>query len=248
MIGPIEDSDKHYWHRYVEFYRDELASFHCQSVLEFGVWRGASIRWLMELFPTAEIYGVDILDVQSSWPQEDRIKYFRADQADIAQIRSVCASIDHGLDLVIEDGSHLPLHQCNCLVATIPYIRPGGIFILEDIHTSHPNHPWFRKSKRLFASLIGPLHLLLAIDHLKTFGIAGDDKFSALSVNSLFTSNDVMMLREKIESVKIFKRTKLPYRCFACGGSNFEYAALKCECGASLYADTDSMTALIRIR
>lgn len=248
MVNTIAESDKSYWHQYIAFYEAEFATLDCRQILEFGVFQGASIRWLMNFFPAANICGVDILPDQPNWPQDERVRYVKADQADVRQIKNVFSAAKHKFDLVIEDGSHLPEHQRNCLVESIRHIRPGGIYILEDIHTSHPNHPYYRKAKPIFKPLIGPLHLLLAIDHLKSKnGNAHPGNLVELTLNSLFSVEDVEALYQKIDSVKIFKRTRLPQRCFSCGGSDYSYAKLKCMCGVSLYAETDSMSALIRV-
>jgi hypothetical protein len=36
--------------------------------------------------------------------------------------------------VVIDDGSHEALHQAVTLELLLPYIRPGGVYICEDIH------------------------------------------------------------------------------------------------------------------
>lgn len=244
----LDESDKVYWHHYTEFYEEELEFYKCKNILEFGVWKGASICWLMDRYPLASIHGADILDVQASWPQEDRVKYFQVDQGDIHQIRGLFQDIGESLDLVIEDGSHIPVHQRNCLIEGIRHMSRGGIYILEDIHTSHPSHPYYKQSKKLFRQLVGSLHLLLAIDHLKNVGEElSNDILYNLAKNSLFSKDDVNMLYAKISSIKIYKRSKLPYKCFSCGESKFNYSTLKCKCGISLYSETDSMSALIRL-
>jgi hypothetical protein len=41
------DSDKHYWHRYSRFYRRHFETLGTvSSILEYGVFKGDSIRWL----------------------------------------------------------------------------------------------------------------------------------------------------------------------------------------------------------
>ncbi len=138
-------SDKSYWHRYLPFYEQEFAGLQCRSVLEFGVWRGASVRWLLERFPDATIHGVDIIEQHPSWPLHKRVRYYQADQGKIEQVNQVFESTGEVFDLIIEDGSHIPDHQRNCLVAALPHIRSGGFYVLEDIHTSHPKHPYFKR-------------------------------------------------------------------------------------------------------
>ena len=86
-------------------------------------------------------------------------------------LRAVLAGLGMTFDLVIEDGSHHPIHQRNCLVETLPHVREGGLYILEDIHTAHPAHALYRWMGR--DHVIGPLHLLLALEHLQAIGPAG---------------------------------------------------------------------------
>lgn len=77
----LKGSDKHYWHRFVPFYEERLKRLkQCNKILEFGVFKGDSVRWLNTLYPDAEIYGSDILDVQSEWPTAKNIRYFHVDQ------------------------------------------------------------------------------------------------------------------------------------------------------------------------
>ncbi len=73
-------------------------------------------------------------------------------------------------------------------------------------------------------------------------------ELSKLSINSLFSADQVKMLFEQIASVKVYRRSHLPQRCFACGESRFDYSRLRCECSAAIYAEADSMSAVIRIR
>jgi hypothetical protein len=37
-----------------------------------------------------------------------------------------------GWDLVIDDGSHVPRHQLISFIALYPFVRPGGIYVIED--------------------------------------------------------------------------------------------------------------------
>lgn len=92
--------------------------------------------------------------------------------------------------------------------------------------------------------------MLLAIDHLQKLdkNIVKDKIDELATTNSLFKHADILLLYDKIGSIKIFRRTNLPTRCFKCGNADFDYTKLKCTCGTSLYAETDSMSALIRMK
>ena len=247
-MTPLNESDKSYWHRYVDFYEEALSNLdRVSAVLEFGVFKGHSIRWLAGRFPEARIVGCDIVPTQESWPISPRIEYERVDQGSVDQMRSLFSRLDTRFDLVIEDGSHEPLHQRNCLIESIPYVRQGGMYVLEDIHTSHPAHEMYRALRR--PSMVGVLHLLLATEHLKSIGAEMDeDTRSQLTSNSLFSREDIDLVFTRIETIDIYRRATLPRRCYQCGTSNFDYANLRCRCGTLLYGQADSMSAVLHLK
>jgi hypothetical protein len=137
-MGDLEIStDKYYWHRYLPFYEMHLENLrNPQDIFEYGVFEGDSIRWIVDRYPEATVIGADIIQPLSSWPVLPQVKYVQLDQGDRKGLATKLESLNKKYDLVIEDGSHHPTHQRNCLLETFPYLKPGGIYILEDIHTS----------------------------------------------------------------------------------------------------------------
>ena len=248
MESPLlRESDKAFWHRFVEVYEPELARLdRVAAVMEFGVFKGNSIRWLKERYPGARIIGCDILPRQPEWPAAEGILYVQMDQGSREQIRAVFRLAEATFDLIIEDGSHFPEHQRNCLVESLPHVRSGGIYVLEDIHTSHPQNPMFLQLGR--PALVGPLHLLLAIEHLRSTGAPLDDTaLTRLSTSSLFSRDEVQLVYQRCAEIRLFKRATLPHRCYRCGRSDYDFGALKCQCGVELYHPADSMTAVIHV-
>jgi hypothetical protein len=244
----IAGSDKYYWHRYIETYERAFAALgDARRVVEFGVLHGASIRWLAECFPRAEIIGVDILREQPEWPRDARISYRQADQADRAAARAMLRGIDGMVDLIIDDGSHVPRQQASCLVEGMARLRSGGLYILEDICTSHPLQAAFAHDSVIGGKRVAnALNVLMAIQHLRDVGKACDPAIvSALSAPGFFTADDVGALFQGVANTEIYKRTRLPLRCHACGGDDFDYVAWLCRCGAELYHPANSMTALV---
>src|SRR4029077_11438544 len=159
------ESDKYYWHRYIDKYEQAFALLgDVNDILEFGVLEGGSIRWLAKRFPHSRILGVDIVAPTPNWPRDDRIEYAHADQGDSRAIRAMFANFGRRYDLIIDDGSHLPPHQASCLIEAFPFIRPGGLYILEDVHTSHPENPDFRQYNT--PGIANCVHVLLAMQHL----------------------------------------------------------------------------------
>ena len=66
---------------------------------------------------------------------DPRVVVVRGDQADAATLRE-CA--EHGpFDLIVDDGSHFPEHQMLAFETLFAAVKPGGVFIIEDIETSY---------------------------------------------------------------------------------------------------------------
>lgn len=251
----LQGSDKQYWHRYLPLYEEELSKLkNCNSILEFGIFKGDSVRWLNSKYPDATIFACDILPVQPEWPIAENINYFHVDQGKINTIKTLFSNINKPLDLIIEDGSHFPEHQKNCLVESVKHMSPGGIYILEDLHTSHPEHNYYKKEG---SNYFGPLHLVLFLEHYKSIGreLNPDEvkdftkkSFFSTEKKSLFSIEEIVDLFNRIAEIKIYKRTTLPHKCYACGSIDFQYHLLKCKCGVDIYSNSDSMTAIIRLK
>jgi predicted O-methyltransferase YrrM len=242
-------SDKHTWHRYSRFYQRHFATLGpVSSILEFGVFKGASIAWLRAVFPDAEIVGVDILPLQHEWPTGSGITYITTDQGDRPAIARMLNGLNRRFDLVIDDGSHIPQHQANCLAETVAFLRPGGLYILEDLHTSHPQHPYYRQ--HCLPGTPTCLHFLLLIEHARAAGKAIESAdLAALAHPDLLTATDLQQLAAAIAAVDIYQRATLPLRCHACGRDDFDPIALVCRCGVSFdIVSPDSISAALRAR
>lgn len=242
----IENTDKFFWHRYDAIYSDELLRLeNVKKVIEFGVFKGDSVRWLNRQYPEAKIFAADILPIQAEWTQNKDIVYYQLDQDKVSDIKAFFGTTGNEIDLIIEDGSHFPQHQKNCLVIGMDYLKSNGIYILEDIHTSHPNHDYYiqqGKSK----NYISPLHVLLFIEHyMSNNANIEESKIKELTVNSLFSFEEIKNLINNIKSIKIYRRSTLPKKCYSCGSSDYDYHLLKCKCGTDIFAEADSMTAVL---
>lgn len=257
----LETSDKVYWHKYINFYEDFLPN-EAKNILEIGVFKGDSIRYWREKYPNSSIFGLDIVDEIDSWPKDSNIKYFKADQSDIATYHSILKSIEKPIDILIEDGSHDPLHQKISLIESLQYLTDGSIYILEDIHTSHPDHSYYKSRAKMFFGLPAksifnnnkkidnvfmPLQCLLLIEHLKSTNRTPSDIKDNINLkNSLFSYDEIEILFDKIKTIKFYRRNVLPDYCYSCKTNNFDYINLRCSCGTDLYLDPDSMSVVLK--
>jgi SAM-dependent methyltransferase len=94
---------------------------------------GASLRGWRALFPHARIYGADI--DRSILFEEERIMTFYCDQLDRSCINELWSHPDlqGGADIIIEDGLHTFEANVSFLEASLDHLRPGGIYVTEDI-------------------------------------------------------------------------------------------------------------------
>jgi hypothetical protein len=50
----LNQSDKLFWHGYIEFYERFFINRKIETIAEIGVFKGESIKWLLHRFPTAK--------------------------------------------------------------------------------------------------------------------------------------------------------------------------------------------------
>jgi SAM-dependent methyltransferase len=111
---------------------------------------GASLRGWRELFPRALVYGADI--DQGILFQEDRIKTFYCDQLDRSSIRQLWSHPDlqGGVDIIIEDGLHTFEANISFLEGSLDHLRPGGIYVVEDIGWDCFDE-WYDRIERIYS-------------------------------------------------------------------------------------------------
>lgn len=107
------------------------------KILEIGIYNGASLSVWESYFPNATIIGADI-DRSTMRFARPRVQIEIIDQSDIESL--VYLGLKYGpFDAVIEDGSHFWEHQITTLKTLFPFVRNGGIYIVEDLQTNYGN-------------------------------------------------------------------------------------------------------------
>lgn len=83
----------------------------------------------------AKIYGVDI-DPRCKQFEEENIEIFIGSQSDRKFLRDLKSKIPD-VDILIDDGGHAMKHQIVSFEELYDKVKPDGIYLCEDIHTSY---------------------------------------------------------------------------------------------------------------
>lgn len=117
-------------HNYTRWYARHLpARDTVFSLLEIGVKDGASLRMWRDYFPYAIIEGIDIRI--SEGLAIPGVRLLQADQ------KKLEFGSDVSFDVIIDDGSHRWEDQQASFKALWEHVAPGGLYVIEDLHTSY---------------------------------------------------------------------------------------------------------------
>jgi hypothetical protein len=123
------------WRHYFPIYERFFSRFVGQPVrvMEIGVYSGGSLRMWRDYFgPRSTIIGVDIEPACRAY-ESDGIQIVIGDQGDPRFWSEILGKLAP-LDIVIDDGGHQHEQQIATLEAVLPHLRPGGVYLCEDIH------------------------------------------------------------------------------------------------------------------
>jgi len=123
----VGQGDKGTGHNYIqEYYIKVFEAYRntTNGVLEIGVAGGHSIRMWRKYFENAKIIGMDI----GGNPNCEGCEFIQADATKPESFNNI-----DNLDIVVDDGSHIPEHQIETFNLLFPKLNVGGIYVIEDI-------------------------------------------------------------------------------------------------------------------
>lgn len=135
-------------HNYTQFYQEYFEPLRdsTQLVVEIGIcihpdkerrpFDAASLRTWRDYFHNATICGIDI-DNYDYLKGEDRFLTFQGDQANREQLSQIMDQLPQPPDIIIDDGGHMMHQQQISLGVLFPFLKNGGIYVIEDLHTSY---------------------------------------------------------------------------------------------------------------
>ena len=123
---------------YMDVYDDILADWagRVVSFLEIGVYMGGSLRMWREFFGDgSQVTFIDI-DPKCKALAIPDVDIVIGDQRDRAFLAATSA--EYGpFDMIVDDGGHKMDQQITSFQALWPHLNNGGLYIVEDVHTSY---------------------------------------------------------------------------------------------------------------
>ena len=141
------------WLHYFLVYERELERFRNKPVsfLEIGVWKGGSIpMWKSYFAEGSRLTFIDI-DAECAQLAEPGTTVEIGNQSDSSFMKHIAEKYGP-FDIIIDDGSHINLHQIQSFSYLWPCMKEFGLYIVEDTHTSY--WPGFGGGYRNEASFI----------------------------------------------------------------------------------------------
>jgi SAM-dependent methyltransferase len=123
-----------------ELYDDYFSALRSSAIvlLELGVAQGESLKAFAGYFEHGTIVGLDIEDRGLDFSSHPNVRYAIGDQRDAARLAEVCAAYaPQGLDIIIDDASHVGVWSLTSYRALFPFLKPGGLYIIEDWATGY---------------------------------------------------------------------------------------------------------------
>mmetsp|Transcript_1405 Transcript_1405/g.3136 ORF Transcript_1405/g.3136 Transcript_1405/m.3136 type:complete len:358 (+) Transcript_1405:58-1131(+) len=113
------------------------------ALAEVGVQSGGSLlMWQAVLGPGCHVYGIDINPECRKFVDATTTMTI-GDQGSATMWNNFLASVP-GIDILVDDGSHLAPHMKLTVDLVFPHIKPGGYIAVEDIHGAHYFQTFFQ--------------------------------------------------------------------------------------------------------
>lgn len=138
-IANNERTDKNTTHSYLPLYQNLLASKKetAKNVLEIGIDRGGSIQLWSDFFVNANVYGLDIIHIDSVWEdiknKKNIILYTSSDAYNDIFFITKILNKKIKFDFMLDDGPHTLESMLQFIRLYSQVIADDGILIIEDV-------------------------------------------------------------------------------------------------------------------
>lgn len=137
-------------------YYESLLDRAPKTILEIGMFEGGSLVLLDRMFKPERLVGVDIRPPIPALERYREIRphisaHYHLSQDDEALDVVLAQRFPDGIDLIIDDASHLYEQTRATFEIAFPHLKPGGVYVIEDWAWSHAEgqqvegHPWYAR-------------------------------------------------------------------------------------------------------
>ena len=141
---------------YTKHYEKKFESIrnNVTKILEIGLNTGGSHLMWLDYFPNANVYAIDnrivyedkVFDKRTrrdmvmvdGWDIRDKERsfVFRGNQSSVEDLNEFINKNGDEFDIIVDDGGHSMRQQQTSLKILYKYLKSGGIYVIEDLHTS----------------------------------------------------------------------------------------------------------------
>lgn len=134
-------TDKNTLHSYLDLYQTLFNNKKntAKNILEIGIFKGGSIKLWSEFFINANIYGIDIMDINANCDdiinKENIILYEKSDAYDYNIFNEKILFKNIKFDVMIDDGPHTLETMIQFIKLYSQLMTDDGILIVEDVQS-----------------------------------------------------------------------------------------------------------------
>lgn len=165
-------ADKATKHKYHDIYEPIFAPNRDKKInfLEIGIWKGHGMQSFLDYFPNGQIYGLDIFTRMSPDDvpalQNPRAHWAKVDTTTSKTSSILSTKFGVEYDYILDDGAHHPEANLLTFRNCIPYLKSGGIYIIEDVwpiermNPKQLSHDWIKRHRDKYNSFTNEKFLI----------------------------------------------------------------------------------------
>jgi hypothetical protein len=109
-----------------------------EKILEIGTFEGESTKIISAAFPSSKILSLDLNIRPIDFSDYKNVTYQKADQTNQTELTTIINEhFPQGIDLVIEDASHLGYFSQITFHTVFPFLKQRGAYFIEDWGTGY---------------------------------------------------------------------------------------------------------------
>ena len=198
------------WSNYIDIYENLFQKFLKKKIkiVEVGIGDGGSLfMWKNFFGKNAKIIGIE-LNPEAKNLEKNGFKIYNGDQSSPDFWKSFYKKIGK-IDILIDDGGHTNLQQITTLVESINFIKPGGMIIIEDTHTSFMKNKGFKNPSKY--SFINFTLSIIEIIHRRNPNLNKKLNFISKKINSIEYYDSITVIniaKKKLNKSKNLENNK----------------------------------------